>query len=185
MKAFSTLATLAFVAIAQAQEQCAASASAIPSCALSCIESAGSEVQCTQGDYACQCEPTKSAAIASAALGCVISACGPATGLAVQTAASAVCDCVATAAPVSADASSTAAETSPTGRPSLVATPMMTTSAPYPTSTADAVSSSAPSASGGVGAGSEPVAPFIGGASLLTGSITGVMGAFLFVVFAL
>ena len=58
---------------------------------VSCISPAASKVGCGATDFACQCKPANNAAINSAALQCVLSGCGPVTGLAVQASASAVC----------------------------------------------------------------------------------------------
>ncbi|KAL8736076.1 MAG: hypothetical protein Q9181_002574 [Wetmoreana brouardii] len=189
MKTFFAVAAFGLIAAAQAQEQCAASVAAIPSCAVSCIASAGSQASCERTDLACQCDPTKSAAIASAALGCVVSACGPVTGLAVQTAASAVCDCVATAAPASTTVSSSSSQvsTTPSATASQTSSVQLPTK-PYPTvsaGTTPAPSGSTPSASGGAGSGSASVTPFTGGAPLVAGSISGIVGALFFVMLLL
>ncbi|KAL8938861.1 MAG: hypothetical protein Q9216_003664 [Gyalolechia sp. 2 TL-2023] len=186
MKTFISFAAFGLVAVAHAQEQCAASAAAVPTCATECIVSAGAEVGCSMGDYACQCSSSQSAAIASSALGCVLSACGPVTGLAVQGAASAVCDCVATAVPASTTPESSSAEVTTT-QSSVVATTSVSISAPYPTGTASttpAPSGSMPSASGPA-SGSGTVAPFVSGASFLVGSLGGVLAAMIFAMAAL
>ncbi|EFX05101.1 hypothetical protein CMQ_5363 [Grosmannia clavigera kw1407] len=61
---------------------CAAQIALVPVCATDCIESAAvTNVGCVNGDYACQC--ASSSAIQNAALNCVVSGCGIATGLAV------------------------------------------------------------------------------------------------------
>ncbi|KAL8689251.1 MAG: hypothetical protein Q9218_005034 [Villophora microphyllina] len=143
-------------------------------------------------DFACQCNPTKSAAIASAALGCVVSACGPVTGLAVQGAASSVCDCVKTALPASTTASSTASHASTTAASSPAKTPTPSSSVqlptkPYPTaSSATAATPRGTGSSGsGAGTGSGSVTPFTGGASLVVGSISSIIGALFFAMLAL
>ncbi|KAL8811073.1 MAG: hypothetical protein Q9223_007612 [Gallowayella weberi] len=199
MKTFLSIAAFGLIAVAQAQQQCAASAAAIPSCALECIVSAGSSVGCKQGDYACQCSSSQSAAIASAALGCVLSACGPATGLSVQGAASAVCHCVATAAPASTTAASssssssatTTADASPSStatKTSAVATTSASlSSAPYPTAPTTASPVVSAPSSGGVGSGAagNGTVPFISGAPFIAASVGGIVGALFLAMIAL
>ncbi|KAL8928814.1 MAG: hypothetical protein Q9208_001592 [Pyrenodesmia sp. 3 TL-2023] len=138
---------------------------------------------------------SQSAALASAAFGCVLDACGPVTGLAVQSAGAAVCDCVATAAPASTTAESSSAEaTTSSAAPistatqsSIVATTSISLpTRPFPTATAEttaAPSGLSPSASGQ--AGDSGVVPFTGGASTVVGSLAGVLGAMLVVMVAL
>ncbi|KAL8913083.1 MAG: hypothetical protein Q9171_002063 [Xanthocarpia ochracea] len=193
MKTFISIAALGLIAFAQAQEQCAASAAAIPSCALECIISAGSSVGCEQGDFACQCSSSQSAAIATAALGCVLSACGPATGLRVQAAGSAVCDCVATAAPASTTAASSPATSTPEASPSstatqssVVATTSISLSTPYPTGTTSAPSGAAPTGSSiGAGGAGNGTVPFTGAASYVAASMGGIVGALFLAMVAL
>ena len=115
MKSFAAILAFGLIAVAQAQEQCAALAAKVPQCAVSrfdeyssrrkeadrrsqvsCIAAAASGVGCGMTDFACQCSASQSAAIASSALPCVLSGCGAVTGLAVQTSAAAVCECAAT-----------------------------------------------------------------------------------------
>ncbi|KAL8757216.1 MAG: hypothetical protein Q9184_004276 [Pyrenodesmia sp. 2 TL-2023] len=195
MKTFSAIAALGLISLAQAQEQCAASAALIPSCALDCIQSAGSGVGCAPGDFACPCSSSQAAAIASAAFGCVLSACGPVTGLAVQSAGAAVCECVATAAPASTTAEATSAEaTTSSAAPistatqsSIVATTSISLpTAPYPTATAGTTAAPSGSSPAGPGpAGGPGAVPFTGGASMVVGSLAGILGALLFVMVAL
>ena len=102
MKTFAIAMAIGLAAVAQAQEQCAAVAAKVPTCAVSlaatdrgpgsvthggqvsCINSAASGVGCGSMDFACQCKPSNNAAIQSAALDCVVKGCGAVTGLAVQ-----------------------------------------------------------------------------------------------------
>ena len=56
-----------------------------------CLNSAASGVGCATADFACQCSSSASAAIVTAALGCVVSACGFATALEVSSSAAAIC----------------------------------------------------------------------------------------------
>ncbi|KAL9636420.1 MAG: hypothetical protein Q9164_002840 [Protoblastenia rupestris] len=101
MKSVAAVLAFGLIAAVQAQEQCAAVAAKIPSCATECISEAAASVGCSgSGDLACQCENT--AKINSAALNCVLEGCGPQTGLAVVQSASAVCACVASAGPAEA-----------------------------------------------------------------------------------
>ncbi|KAL8871974.1 MAG: hypothetical protein Q9198_007295, partial [Flavoplaca austrocitrina] len=160
-----------------------------------CIINAGSSVGCAQGDYACQCSSSQSAAIASAALPCVLSACGPATGLSVQGAASAVCDCVATAVPASptdsnaettAEASPSATVSSTETQSSVVATTSVSLATPYPTGASPAAGvGPTGSGMGGNGAGNGTVVPFEAGASFIEVSIGGIVGALLVAMIAL
>ncbi|KAF2205235.1 hypothetical protein GQ43DRAFT_51998 [Delitschia confertaspora ATCC 74209] len=109
MKTFNILAaiTLGLISTAAAQTQCDSVASAVPSCGQECLLSAGSAIGCSTGDYRCQC--SSSDALVSTALGCVLNACGFESALAVQTSASAICDCVATATGVAPVVKKTAA----------------------------------------------------------------------------
>ncbi|PNY29782.1 Uncharacterized protein TCAP_00303 [Tolypocladium capitatum] len=75
---------------------CQKSADAVPKCATSCIFSAATAVKCATSDYQCQC--SQSAAIESAAFGCVSSGCGIITGIQVLQSVGALCSCV-TASP--------------------------------------------------------------------------------------
>ncbi|KAI4281517.1 MAG: hypothetical protein L6R38_003643 [Xanthoria sp. 2 TBL-2021] len=196
MKTILSIAAFSLIAVAKAQDQCAASAAVIPSCAAECIISAGSSVGCAQGDYACQCSSSQSAAIASAALPCVLSACGPATGLRVQGAASAVCDCVATAVPASTTSSpaTTTAEASPSvtvtstaTESSIVATTSVSLPTPYLTGASPAAGvGPTGSVMGGGSAGSDTgIVPFTGGASYVEASFVGIVGALFLAVVAL
>ncbi|KAL6716795.1 hypothetical protein ACLMJK_004707 [Lecanora helva] len=193
MKSFAFFTVFGLIAVAQAQEQCAAVAAKIPTCAITCIASAASGVGCSQTDFACQCKPANNAAINSAALDCVVKGCGAAQGLAVQGSASAVCACAATAAgssPTSAAAAapveaSSTAESSPTNTAAVpsIAAPA-TSSAPFPTTTAAAAPvASAPSASGtgGVNASSS-VTPFTGAAVKVAASLSAAISALLVMI---
>ncbi|KAH8726389.1 hypothetical protein GQ44DRAFT_825739 [Phaeosphaeriaceae sp. PMI808] len=95
MQAF-TIFTMLFAAVS-AQTACAPVASAVPTCAVPCIQSAASGVGCDNVNYKCRC--ANAAAIQNAALGCVLTNCGLTNALKAQASASAVCACVATAAP--------------------------------------------------------------------------------------
>ncbi|KAL9038851.1 MAG: hypothetical protein Q9214_005117 [Letrouitia sp. 1 TL-2023] len=199
----ATITTIGLFAVAHAQGQCAEEIAAVPTCAVSCIAEAGAGVGCGLTDIACQCSSSQSVAIASAALGCVIDACGPVTGLAVQSAGSAVCACAANAGPGPATAPPATATPSFTDIvitsqvPALTSSPAVVPSAtaPYPTGGAGgapAPSGSAPSASGGAGGnggagatGGTPSPPFTGGAPLVVGSVGGLMGAIIAAIAAL
>ena len=115
MRSIAAILAFGLIAVAQAQEQCAAVAAKVPQCAVSrfdhfssrnqeadsrsqvsCIAAAASGVGCGETDFACQCSASQSAVIASSALPCVLSGCGAVTGLVVQSSALAVCQCAAT-----------------------------------------------------------------------------------------
>ncbi|KAL8853097.1 MAG: hypothetical protein Q9221_001979 [Calogaya cf. arnoldii] len=194
MKTILSITAIGLIAVAQAQEQCAASVAAIPSCAAECLTKAASSAGCAQGDYACQCSSSQSAAIASSALPCVLSACGPETGPSVQVATRAVCDCVATAAPASTTSSSatTTAETSPTATVSstvtestVVATTSVLLDRPYPTGASPAAGVG-PTGSVMGGAGNDTgIVPFTAGASFVEVSLGAIVGALFVAMVAL
>ncbi|KAK0511600.1 hypothetical protein JMJ35_006173 [Cladonia borealis] len=200
MKTFAIVFAAGLVAVAQAQEQCAAVAAQIPACAVTCISPAASKVGCGATDFACQCEPANNAAINSAALECVLSGCGPVTGLSVQASASAVCACAATAASVPASSTaaapaSTAAVATTSAAPvasssapivasSAASATSASSSAPYPVTSSGAVTATAtPASSGGVTATS--IVPFTGSAVKVAISVGGALGALLAVIAAL
>ncbi|KAM4057253.1 CFEM domain-containing protein [Hirsutella rhossiliensis] len=110
---FGALSLLALARFAAANPQCQSLTSAFPSCALSCVKSAASQVGCTNSeDLGCQCTPASSQAILATAQGCVIG-CGIEQALPAIDAGSAICACLATATPSSASASPTS-QTTPT-----------------------------------------------------------------------
>ncbi|KAL9129585.1 MAG: hypothetical protein Q9217_002005 [Psora testacea] len=143
MKSVTAVLAFGLIAAVHAQDQCAAIAAKIPSCATECIASAAAGVGCsTPTDFACQCENT--AAINGAALNCVLSGCGAQTGLAVQASASAVCDCVSSAGP---SAQATESATSPASTPAVQTAPgpeVTAESSPIAASSAAPVTSAAP-----------------------------------------
>jgi hypothetical protein len=71
---------------------CTSAAQAVPSCAQSCITSAGSAAGCAYTNFACQC--SKSARIGSFATPCVEAACPASEYAPVMSSVSAVCRCV-------------------------------------------------------------------------------------------
>ncbi|KAL2053438.1 hypothetical protein ABVK25_006432 [Lepraria finkii] len=189
MKTFAIVLAAGLVAVTQAQEQCAAVAAKIPTCAVSCISTAAAKAGCGMTDFACQCKPANTAAINSAALECVLSGCGAATGLAVQASASAVCACAASAGPVAASSTAATAPASTsavaTSSAAVVAsTAPATSSAPFPvttSATASGVASAPPVASTG-GVTTSSTAPFLGAGVRAIASIGGVFGAFVAVM---
>ncbi|KAL8644305.1 MAG: hypothetical protein Q9226_007832 [Calogaya cf. arnoldii] len=184
MKTILSITAIGLIAVAQAQEQCAASAAAIPSCAAECHTNAASSVGCAQGDYTCQCSSSQSAAIASSALPCVLSACGPETGLSVQGAASAVCDCVATAA-TTAEVSPTATILSTVTESTVVGTTSVSLDRPYPTGASPAAGVG-PTGSVIGGAGNDTgIVPFTAGASFVEVSLGAIVGALFVAMVAL
>jgi hypothetical protein len=68
---------------------CAASAAAVPTCALSCFNSAIPKVGCGIIDYACQCSSSQFAQISTALVPCVATACPAASFAAVAASANA------------------------------------------------------------------------------------------------
>ena len=159
-----------------------------------CLASAAAAVGCGTSDYACQCSPSQSAAIGSSALPCVVSGCGPVTGLAVQSSAAAVCACAATAGPASSSAKATeSAASSPSAYSSAQQTDSATSAgsapamAPMPTvmSSAGESSSVMSMSTGGFSAGNTTgIMPYTGGAPTNGGAIGGIMGALLAVAAA-
>ena len=89
---------------------------------VSCLSSAASYAGCDQTDLACQCSSSQSSVINSAALDCIVNACGAVTGYQVSNSAVAVCSCVKTAA--SAPASTTSGK--PPTPPPAKSTPTST-----------------------------------------------------------
>jgi len=202
MKFTTAAIVLGLAAAVNAQAACDPIASKVPSCAVPCISSAGAGVGCADHDYKCQCSASQSAAIQSAAQGCVISKCGLATGAQVIASAAAVCSCAATAgAPSSASASATSAPSSaPASDTGSASLPVETTLSPsgsggYPTggesvtsvpssyvpTMTDTVISEAPT--------SAPASPsqsiITGGGAAVAGSLGGIMGAMLLAIVAL
>ncbi|KAF8860041.1 hypothetical protein BDZ45DRAFT_741643 [Acephala macrosclerotiorum] len=132
-------------ALASAQSVCNSLVSAVPSCGIPCIYSAGSSVGCASTDYSCLCASALQAStIKSDAEKCVIGSCGS-TALDVLTAAQAVCSCV-TATPVSA--TSTASTTSASSTQSSTASPASTASVIISTSVPSSSKSSSSIGSG-------------------------------------
>jgi len=109
MRSTLAVSVLSLALATYAQEACLEVAAALPSCAVPCISSAGSGVGCELTDFACQCSASQSAAIQSAAQGCIVKSCGIATGLEVRKAAASICNCVKTAAPANAETTSASA----------------------------------------------------------------------------
>jgi hypothetical protein len=97
----------------------------------SCLLSAGSAVGCAATDFPCQC--SQSAAIQNSALNCVVSACGAASGLQVQSSAQAVCVCLATATPPASSTTSSAAPGSSTTSSGPASTTRASSSSSYTT----------------------------------------------------
>ncbi|KAL9100413.1 MAG: hypothetical protein Q9163_004211 [Psora crenata] len=128
MKSVAAAVVFGLVMAVKAQDQCAAVAAQVPSCA---------------------CQNT--AQINTAALNCVLSNCGVQTGLAVQASASAVCDCVSSAGPTSqatesapTPASTAAVQTAPGPVVSAGSSPILPTTTALSTSAAPATSSQPP-----------------------------------------
>ncbi|KAK4228042.1 hypothetical protein QBC38DRAFT_362680, partial [Podospora fimiseda] len=77
-------------ALAAAAENCPA-ASAMPDCAIQCIQSVAPENGCPgSNDIVCNCQ--NAPAIQSAARSCVLEACGLTTAMSVQSIATAICN---------------------------------------------------------------------------------------------
>ncbi|KAI4153947.1 MAG: hypothetical protein LQ340_001983 [Diploschistes diacapsis] len=227
---YTVAAFFALVAAVSAQgspSACLPVAESIPSCAVRqssilgqsdllipfkvpCISSAASGVGCGEFDFTCQCGGSKPAQIASAAQGCVISACSNIqTALAAQAAASSVCACAATAGSGSSGGLSTAPDTTALSGGSTSAAGQSSSAAPASSTAAAGGSATAP-ASGSTGAASVSTAavtgattsvpgvastggitatssfiPFTGGAVTAVGSMGGILGALLAAIAAL
>ncbi|KAA8568275.1 hypothetical protein MFRU_034g00870 [Monilinia fructicola] len=89
---FSYIAiVLGAASVVSAQAACISAVAAIPTCGVSCINSAAS-VYCTgTSNYACECASATFTSIESAAANCVIGACGLATAAQVLSSVAAVC----------------------------------------------------------------------------------------------
>lgn len=197
MKVLSALLVLAAAALASAQSQCAAVAANIPSCGVrglspnpsillianlpskvSCLSAAASSAGCAQTDFACQCSSSQSSAIQSAALDCIVQACGAVTGLQVSTCAQSVCACVATASPTGSASSQSQATPA-----QILAGQTTTTTNSKPQGSAGGY---VQTAGGGYALtpSSSPITTFTGGAHAI-GAMGGVIGGVLAVVAAL
>ncbi|MCJ1346597.1 hypothetical protein MMC31_004815 [Peltigera leucophlebia] len=204
MKSMSILMAFGLFIAAQAQKECLPLAAKIPGCATGCLTSASDAVGCAATDFKCQCSPENTAAITNAALACVIGACGASTGLLVQSAAAAVCECAASApsvtsisSPATSAASKSATSNAPTStsntetpvthssRPASSTAARSSAIPPFPTTT---VANSSPSSSSPSGAlrsssvpfspsGSSSSAPFTGGAAQTVGPAVALLGA--------
>ncbi|KAL8669609.1 MAG: hypothetical protein Q9168_005805 [Polycauliona sp. 1 TL-2023] len=189
MKTIISIAAMSLITFASASDQCAVSAAAIPSCAAQCIVDAGrAAANCAPNDYTCPCAAANQAPIRSAALPCLLSACGSNAIASVNAAATAVCDCVATATGETIpEAPTTTAEAggAPTATVMSTATEetvVATTSVPYPTGGAATATRGSMVSGNGTG----PVAPFVpGGASFVEVSLGGVIGALVLAMFVL
>lgn len=169
-----------------------------------CLSNASASVGCAATDFKCQCSPEKTAAITEAALACVIGACGASTGLLVQSAAAAVCECAASAPGVTSTPASVA---SPASEPATSNAPASTSNAeatathssrpasstathstaipPFPTTTVVSSIPSSLSSSGTLRSSSRPFSPtgsslsspFTGGAARAFGPAAALLGA--------
>jgi hypothetical protein len=101
--------------VAPGPTQCDASVSAIPPCATNCIVSAGAQYGCSKLDFWCQCEPDTYTNIKSAALNCVVGACGVSGAVDVLNAANAVCSCASSYPAPTCTGSPTGTGTGPGG----------------------------------------------------------------------
>ncbi|KAI9641604.1 hypothetical protein NHQ30_009457 [Ciborinia camelliae] len=82
---------LGAASIVSAQAACTSAVAAVPTCGVSCINSAVS-VYCTgTNNYACECASATFTSIENAAANCVIGACGLATASKVLSSVAAVC----------------------------------------------------------------------------------------------
>ncbi|KND86985.1 hypothetical protein TOPH_08372 [Tolypocladium ophioglossoides CBS 100239] len=126
------LAHFGAVQACDSSSPCQKSADAVPTCAKPCIESAAvTNAHCATTDFACQC--SSSAAIQNAAFNCVISGCGPETGVQVLGSVSALCACV-TASPTT-PCTSLPATTTPAPGTTTTSVGVPTTSNPPPATT--------------------------------------------------
>ncbi|KAM4063515.1 CFEM domain-containing protein [Hirsutella rhossiliensis] len=101
------LSLLALVGFATANEQCLSLTSQIPDCALSCVQSAASQVGCTESeDLACRCTKASFKAIETSAQTCVAD-CGFIPAVKALHARKVICKCVRTATPSAAPALAT------------------------------------------------------------------------------
>ncbi|KAH8821919.1 hypothetical protein F5884DRAFT_106247 [Xylogone sp. PMI_703] len=98
MKLARAVAALELITLVSAQTVCNSLASAIPSCGLDCISSAGSAAGCTKGDYLCECNNGQATTVQTAVQQCILSACDLQAALAVGSLADAVCSCATIAA---------------------------------------------------------------------------------------
>ncbi|CAD6565578.1 MAG: hypothetical protein ASARMPRED_007341 [Alectoria sarmentosa] len=193
MMSVAILLGLGLAAIAQAQDQCLAVADSIPLCAVSAIGSAAASVGCNPTDFSCQCVPSNSMAINTAALSSVLKDCGAVTGLAVEAAGSSVCACVASATSAKASTTSSSrsisvSSTSSTSTKTAVvagsAEPATTPAPSLPTtSTTASVSPSVGTGSGSTTSSS--AAQSTGAVVLAAASIGGCLGAFIAIMAAL
>lgn len=169
-----------------------------------CLSSASASVGCAATDFKCQCNPEKTAAITEAALACVIGACGASTGLLVQSAAAAVCECATSALgvtstnpPVAPPASEPATSNAPastsnleaaashSSRPASSTATHSTAILPFPTTTVVSPNPSSISSSGTPRSSSGPFSPtgssssspFTGGAARAFGPAATLLGA--------
>lgn len=171
-----------------------------------CLSSASASVGCATTDFKCQCSPEKTAAITEAALACVIGACGASTGLLVQSAAAAVCECAASAPGVTsirppvatpalepatsnapASTSNTEAAATHSSRLASSTVAHSTAISPFPTTTVFSPNPSSISSSGTLRSslgpisptGSSSSSPFTSGAARAFGPAAALLGALL------
>ncbi|TVY51130.1 hypothetical protein LCER1_G005811 [Lachnellula cervina] len=143
MKVTYTALTAILAAVSQAQSIADLTAE-LPSCSLTCLQTAITGAGCSTTDNACQCG-SKKAGITSSATPCILKACQVSDALKVQTITGQICDLVASGSGGAGSSSASAASTGSTSAvSSSVASSMSSsTASSMPTSsTAPSVASS-------------------------------------------